>query len=175
MGGAHAQKVVLGLLRDFEEEWPKLGTAAEMAMRARSTVSCRCCSTWCSDSADPAVPDAEPPGAKTKFIHVVRPCSRRIDCALRASFGTSCGNAAAACMLSRDRWLNVGCGVTWGLCDDFSERPVTFVRVSRAERRFGVLSIAGFGREALQKPLRVPSNSGTLCAHAPAVVDLGSL
>ena len=140
-GGRTRRKLSSTCCETLKRSGPSSGPRSSMAMRARSTVSCRCCSTACSDvpmhSADPMEPmvsEAEPPGAKTKFIHVANPCSRRIDCALRASFGTS----AAASLLRRDRWLDGGgCGVTCGLCG-FSARPATFVRVSRAARRFGV-------------------------------------
>jgi len=105
-------------------------------MRARSKVSCRCRSTACSDSDGPMQPmvsEAEPPGAKTKFIHVAKPRSRRTHCAERAALG-----ASAASLPRRGRWLDAGCcAATCGLCG-FSAPPARFVRVSRAVRRLGV-------------------------------------
>ena len=78
--------------------------------------------------------EAEPAGARTKFIHVARPRSRRMHCAERAALG----GASAASLPRCGRWPDAGCcAATCGLCG-FSERPARFVRVSRALRRLGV-------------------------------------
>ena len=78
--------------------------------------------------------EAKPAGARTKFIHVARPRSRRMHCAERAALG----RASAASLPRCGRGPDAGCcAATCGLCG-LSERPARFVRVSRAVRRLGV-------------------------------------